>query len=46
MRLGADRKKSVHPRLWWVLAVAIGVLLLFLVSFVVPNGQAGARKPV
>lgn len=41
-----DLIRLLHPRLWWVLAVAIVILLLFLASLIVPGGQSETRNPV
>ncbi|THB78874.1 MAG: TIGR03943 family protein [Desulfobulbaceae bacterium] len=38
-----DLIRLIHPRLWWVLALAAGVLFLFFISFIVPHKQSGGE---
>lgn len=33
-----DLVRLLHPRLWWVLGIAAGVLIFFLLSLVIPHG--------
>lgn len=40
----ADLTRLLHPRLWWVLGVAVVVLLVFVVSLVLPGGQTEKKR--
>ena len=39
-----DLIRLLHPRLWWVLFVAVVVLICFLASLMIPNRQAENKK--
>lgn len=40
----SDLVRLIHPRLWWVLGIAAIVLIFFLASLLIPNGQAESKK--
>lgn len=39
-----DLIRLLHPRLWWILGVAVVVLILFFVSLIIPAGQTEKRR--
>lgn len=42
----SDLIRLLHPRLWWVLSIAIVVLILFLVSFIMSRGNSEKNKSI
>lgn len=41
---GNDLVRLIHPRLWWVLGVAVAVLVLFLFSLITPSSKPDPNK--
>ena len=41
-----DLIRLLHPRLWWVLCIAVFVLILFLASLLSHHGHTGEKKTI
>lgn len=41
-----DLIRLLHPRLWWVLGIAVVVLVLFLVSLIIQDGHPKSDGPI
>lgn len=42
----SDLIRLIHPRLWWVLSIAVVVLVFFLLSLIIPLKQAGKNNSI
>ena len=42
----SDLIRLLHPRLWWILYIAVVILLLFLASFITTSGKTEQRKSI
>ncbi|MDJ0622144.1 MAG: TIGR03943 family protein [Desulfocapsaceae bacterium] len=40
----SDLIRLIHPRLWWVLGIAVIVLVFFLLSLIISNRQTESKK--
>ena len=42
----SDLIRLLHPRLWWVLSIAVVVLILFLISLIISHGDSEKKKSI